>query len=97
MVVLPGMIWIQGGFTFKNQYGTGRGLVKLINVGTGNEWKAWTVFTQLEQLNFQGQVEQKRTLNPAAAIRQPLTNGSSGSGENGDDDLQVLVVGAGTL
>lgn len=43
-------IWIQAGFEFTTAHGKGRGLLKLINVAQG-QWKAWSVFTQLEELN----------------------------------------------
>lgn len=97
MVDLAGMIWVQGGFTFKTPHGSGRGLVKLLNV-QGTEWKAWNVFTQLEQLDFQKELIEWRKLNPATQARQAAANGNPTNGVNGDkEDLQVLIVGAGTL
>lgn len=50
LVDLEGAIWIQSGFTFRNRFGQGRGLVRFVNGGDG-EWRAWTVFTQLEELH----------------------------------------------
>lgn len=94
LVQLPGMIWIQGGFTFKNQHGSGRGLVKLLNTGTKDDWKAWSVFTQLERLDFQDELDRRRSLNPAALNRQPQTNGLDEQ-KTKTADLQVLIVGAG--
>lgn len=86
---LGGMRFIQAGFGFKNKSGKGRGVLRLANVGP-EEWKAWTVFTVLERLNGQDELEAQRV--KAAGIQ------SSGSGPqptNEDSDLQVLVVGAG--
>ncbi|WQF90124.1 Putative FAD/NAD(P)-binding domain superfamily [Colletotrichum destructivum] len=84
-----GMVWIQAGFTFKTPHGEGKGLLKLGNVSK-DEWKAWTVFTQLEKLDFQKEVEAQR----AASIpppKEPVANGVNGDTE---EDLQVLIVGA---
>ncbi|KAF2163082.1 hypothetical protein M409DRAFT_68714 [Zasmidium cellare ATCC 36951] len=54
LVDLEGAVWIQSGFTFRNRFGQGRGLVRLVN-GDDGEWRAWTVFTQLEGLDdYQG-------------------------------------------
>ncbi|KAH8194447.1 hypothetical protein TruAng_011391 [Truncatella angustata] len=81
------LFWIQGGFLFKHPYGEGKGFVRLTNEGNG-EWKAWTVFTQLFELDFQKEVDAKKTL------RTPATNGISKPAEE-NLALQVLVVGAG--
>lgn len=61
LIELDGQIWIQSGFTFTNRHDHGRGFVRLINV-SGAEWKAWTAFTQLEQLNFQKELDERRLL-----------------------------------
>ncbi|KAK1622745.1 flavin-containing monooxygenase [Colletotrichum phormii] len=93
------MVWIQTGFTFKTPHGEGKGLLKLGNTGK-DEWKAWTVFAQLEKLDFQKEVEERH----AASVptpKTPVTNGVNGvNGINGhahkepEEDLQVLIVGA---
>ena len=44
-----GLIWIESGFTFENKAGTGRGIVRLANVGP-SQWKAWIVHTNLDEL-----------------------------------------------
>ncbi|OLN86014.1 putative indole-3-pyruvate monooxygenase YUCCA8 [Colletotrichum chlorophyti] len=88
-----GMVWIQSGFTFKTPHGEGRGLLKLANVGAA-EWKAWTVFTQLESLGLRKEPEVPTT-DPIEAQSFP-NNGLNGSATPGHDDLQVLIVGAGT-
>ncbi|KAI8246859.1 putative indole-3-pyruvate monooxygenase YUCCA8 [Colletotrichum sp. SAR 10_99] len=59
LVDFGGQIWIQSGFTFRTPHGEGKGLLKLMNVGVG-EWKAWTVFTQLERLDYQRELEKQR-------------------------------------
>ena len=46
---MGGLIWIESGFTFKNNAGTGRGIVRLANVGP-LLWKAWIVHTNLDEL-----------------------------------------------
>ncbi|KAK1525658.1 flavin-containing monooxygenase [Colletotrichum costaricense] len=97
-----GMVWIQTGFTFRTPHGEGKGLLKLGNTSK-DEWKAWTVFTQLEKLDFQKEVEARQ----AASVptpKAPVTNGVNGvnrvNGINGhahaepEEDLQVLIVGA---
>ncbi|KAI9146866.1 putative flavin-binding monooxygenase protein [Paramyrothecium foliicola] len=91
---LAGMIWIQGAFTFANQYGSGRGMVKLLNTGE-TEWKAWIVFTQLEKLNFQHDLEKQKALNPAMAARKPAASTNGDGNQHEEHDLQVLVIGAG--
>ncbi|TDZ35577.1 putative indole-3-pyruvate monooxygenase YUCCA4 [Colletotrichum spinosum] len=82
-----GMIWIQAGITFKTANGEGRGLLKLANVGP-TEWKAWTIFTQLEKLNFQKELEAQQSAPPV-----PKMNGVNGHKPE-DEDPQVLIVGA---
>ncbi|KAJ5223237.1 hypothetical protein N7468_007779 [Penicillium chermesinum] len=47
VVDMGGLLFIQSGFTFKTNFGAGRGILRLANVGP-DEWKAWTVFTVLE-------------------------------------------------
>ncbi|EXJ73513.1 uncharacterized protein A1O5_03274 [Cladophialophora psammophila CBS 110553] len=87
-VDMNGFIWIHGGFTFQTADGSGTGLVRLINVGT-SRWKAWIVFTQLERLNSQDELDKQR-------LRQSYTQTRVANGVNGEkDDLQVLVIGAG--
>jgi hypothetical protein len=44
-----GLIWIESGFTFDTKAGTGRGIVRLANVGP-LQWKAWIVHTTLDEL-----------------------------------------------
>lgn len=93
---IAGMIWIQSGFTFKTQHGEGRGVVRLANVDELT-WKAWIVFTQLDNLDFQKDLQIQKNRNPAAAARlspPPSTNGLTNSNK---EDLQVLIVGAGKL
>jgi hypothetical protein len=86
---MGGMFWVQGGFEFKNPHGSGKGYVRLANVGK-SEWKAWTVFTQLLEFNFQKEVGAE------PKSMSPTTNGVDGNIEPATD-LQVLVVGAGKM
>lgn len=71
--------YIQAGFTFTTKFGHGRGLVRLACV-TPNEWKAWTVSTELERLteNINGDT---------------IVNGNTET--KSEDEFQVLVIGAG--
>jgi hypothetical protein len=46
---MGGLIWIESGFTFDTKAGTGRGIVRLANVGP-LQWKAWIVHTTLDEL-----------------------------------------------
>lgn len=91
---LPGMVWIQGGFYFKNNHGSGRGIVKLLNT-EGTVWKAWTVFTGLERLNFQEGSKAQKSLHGAQLAEQPSTADLGIEHAAARDDLQVLIVGAG--
>lgn len=78
--------WIQSGFTFRTPYGEGKGLLRLMNVSVG-EWKAWTVFTQLEQFDYMRELESERA-RFVPSCREPLLHHASQS-------TQVLIVGAG--
>ncbi|KAH7363477.1 flavin-containing monooxygenase, partial [Plectosphaerella cucumerina] len=84
---MGGMVWIQSGFTFKNEHGNGTGFVRLGNVSEG-EWRAWIVFTQLEELSRQKEIEAVRNRSHAAAARASHVNGVA-------HEPQVLIVGAG--
>lgn len=86
---MGGKVWIQSGFTFRNTHGEGRGFVRLANVAEG-EWRAWIVFTQLETLSRQKEVDAARNRSHAAAARVPKeVNGVA-------HEAEVLIVGAGT-
>lgn len=80
---MGGLVWIESGFTFENKAGTGRGIVRLTNVGP-LLWKAWIVHTNLEELK--GFPEQS-----------PREVSSSQEKMNGHTvtNTQVLIVGAG--
>jgi hypothetical protein len=90
---MHGAFWVQGGFTFKTTHGSGRGLVRLINIAK-DEWKAWNVFTQLERLNSQDEVDAERLKKEYTQTRSRGSNGIDGPKY---DDLQVLIIGAGKL
>ncbi|KAJ6114645.1 hypothetical protein N7486_000423 [Penicillium sp. IBT 16267x] len=83
---LGGLRFIQSGFSFKNNFGTGRGVLRLANVGV-DQWKAWTVFTVLENLNEE--------VTESEIQCSVSGHGTLPSVIQADDDLQVLVVGAG--
>ncbi|KAK8045973.1 hypothetical protein PG996_014037 [Apiospora saccharicola] len=86
LIELGGMTWIQGGFSFQNPFGEGRGFVRLANVGPA-VWKAWVVFTQLEQLEFQKTLEGQRIRHPSASANLPRAGH--------EEDVPVVIVGAG--
>ncbi|KAJ4287829.1 hypothetical protein N0V90_012533 [Kalmusia sp. IMI 367209] len=67
LVDFGGQIWIQSGFTFRTSHGEGKGLLKLMNVGV-KEWKAWTIFTQLEKLDYQKELEKERMASQAGLM-----------------------------
>ncbi|KAJ5106621.1 hypothetical protein N7456_003296 [Penicillium angulare] len=73
---MGGLRFIQSGFTFKNNFGTGRGVLRLANVGP-NRWKAWTVFTVLERLN---ETENLPSNNQPDGALQVLVVGAGQSG-----------------
>ncbi|PHH61341.1 hypothetical protein CDD81_475 [Ophiocordyceps australis] len=94
LIEYGGCIWLQAAFSFKTAHGRGQGVVRLANVSAG-EWKAWIVFTQLEQLNFQEEREQHRLAAPAARLRALDQQGAGGAAQGQDEEIQVLIVGAG--
>jgi hypothetical protein len=94
LVDMGGLFWIQSGFTFKGSHGHGRGFVRLANVGA-SRWKAWLVFTQLEQFpkKIEHQVEVNR--HPGTGHQIPRTS-DLGESDLPSAELEVLIVGAGT-
>ncbi|OAA64738.1 Flavin monooxygenase-like protein [Niveomyces insectorum RCEF 264] len=85
-----GMFWIQSGFTFRHPHGQGNGFVRLANVGK-SDWKAWIVATNLQELDFQKELQTANDTTTAISRHLPATNGNS----DANKDLQVLIVGAG--
>ncbi|KAJ0423488.1 flavin-binding monooxygenase [Aspergillus carlsbadensis] len=77
---LGGMKFVQAGFRFRTGVGSGRGVVRLANVGQ-DEWRAWTVYTVLEGLH--------------GLDGDGVAAGAVRSSTKGNDDVQVLVIGAG--
>lgn len=93
-VEMGSLQFIQSGFTFQTAAGSGIGLVRLANEGP-EKWKAWTVFTQLENLKSQKETkEQLRNNVHHNAVSSENVNGDSDPLKGGD--LQVLIVGAGS-
>jgi len=88
---MHGMIWVQGGFTFKTRDGSGKGLVRLINTGK-TQWKAWTVYTQLERLNNQDEIDRQKLEQESTQTR--ISNGVKG---DKNEEPQVLIIGAGMI
>ncbi|EGX89572.1 Monooxygenase [Cordyceps militaris CM01] len=88
LVEWAGQAWVQSAFTFCTQHGQCRGYVRLEN-DAASQWKAWTVFTELEELRYQQDLEAQRRLSRAAQM-MPQTNGTHSS-----EDIDVLIVGAG--
>ncbi|SPO06833.1 related to flavin-binding monooxygenase [Cephalotrichum gorgonifer] len=90
-----GLEFIQSAFTFETRAGRGRGVVRLANSGP-SEWKAWTVSTQLEELNSKdasnGQSQANGVTNGDAPVNgDAATNGHAQEAA----DPQVIIVGAG--
>jgi hypothetical protein len=92
---LGGLRFIQSGFSFKTNFGTGRGVLRLASVGV-DQWKAWTVFTVLENLNEEEGLGLQRTREPEKQC-SASSYGTLPSVIRNDDDLQVLVIGAGAV
>ncbi|KAL2817713.1 hypothetical protein BDW59DRAFT_131956 [Aspergillus cavernicola] len=90
---MGGLRFIQSGFCFKNNFGVGRGVLRLANVGP-DQWKAWTVFTVLERLNEQERLELRRA-KEAEIQSSASSRGTLPSSIQIDGSLQVLVIGAG--
>ncbi|KAJ6780803.1 hypothetical protein PWT90_04569 [Aphanocladium album] len=89
LIEWAGQVWVQAAFTFDTEHGNCRGLVRLENDAEMN-WKAWTVFTELEELHSQKHLEARRVQSRAAAQKSPQVNGCPE-----DTDPAVLIVGAG--
>lgn len=87
--------WIQAGFRFQTPHGKGRGIVRLANVAE-TEWKAWTVSTQLEKLNFEEQLEEEQNRHSPQLPVNGI-NGVNGHDQAQPDGPQVLIIGAGKL
>ncbi|KAJ5669126.1 hypothetical protein N7462_010196 [Penicillium macrosclerotiorum] len=90
---MGGLRFIQSGFGFKNNFGVGRGVLRLANVGP-DQWKAWTVFTVLEALNEQKAMELRRKQKAEIQSNAPSRETPPSSTQT-DGSLQVLVIGAG--
>jgi hypothetical protein len=94
-IELGGASWIQTGFTFRTTHGSGKGLVRLINV-SATEWKAWVVFTQLERFDYQDEIDAVRMRTPSESVRLAQeTNDANGGNGVTEDDVPVLIIGAG--
>ncbi|KAL1612552.1 hypothetical protein SLS60_000779 [Paraconiothyrium brasiliense] len=89
LVEFGGQCWIQSGFTFRTPHGNGKGLLKLMNVGVG-KWKAWTVFTQLEKLDYMDELARQR----AACVPPVSVPATIGVAQDESEDNQVVIVGA---
>lgn len=89
LVDMNGAIFIHGGFTFKTKDGSGTGIVRLVNVAQ-SQWKAWMIFTQLERLNSQDEIDEKRRKQGQSQDRLP-----KGPNSEKKRDPPVLIVGAG--
>ncbi|KAH8671426.1 hypothetical protein BX600DRAFT_510100 [Xylariales sp. PMI_506] len=93
------LTWMQAGFHFRHPHGDGRGFVRLTSTGSSGEWKAWTMFSRLDQFDFQKELNEARNLSSAAAgateiMTKPVV--ANGQGSHIDDQQpQVLIVGAG--
>ncbi|KAF6807862.1 flavin-binding monooxygenase [Colletotrichum sojae] len=95
-VEFGGQVWIQTGFTFRTPHGEGKGLLKLTNVGP-TEWKAWTIFTQLEKFDYQKELEAQNAAGvpPSRKAEKPAANGFGSSAEVPEiEEPQVLIIGA---
>lgn len=97
LVDIDGLIYIQAGYTFVSDLGSGEGVLQLANVGP-SEWKAWIVSSVLQKLHGQDDLGNRRNEH---AKRWP-GNSSAADQANGlpnvptePDDLQVIIIGAG--
>jgi hypothetical protein len=96
-IELGGASWIQTGFTFRTTHGSGKGLVRLINV-SATEWKAWVVFTQLERFDYQDEINAIRMRTPSESVRlAQLVSKANGLNGVTEDYVPVLIIGAGAF
>ncbi|KAM3441328.1 hypothetical protein NHJ13734_002906 [Beauveria thailandica] len=91
LIEWAGQAWVQAAFTFSNEHGKGRGVVRLEN-DVETCWKAWTVYTELEELHSQKHREARRLQSRAAREREPRVNGTT---SHAREEADVLIVGAG--
>ncbi|KFY89265.1 hypothetical protein V498_06476 [Pseudogymnoascus sp. VKM F-4517 (FW-2822)] len=91
---MGGLIWIESGFSFETKVGTGRGIVRLANVGP-LQWKAWIVHTNLDELKgFPEQSPQEKPKCYKPTNSQVLIIGAGQSGLALAARLKALGVSA---
>lgn len=81
------MAWVESTFSFETNVGRGRGVLKLTSTG-GEDWKAWTISTVLEELKGH---EMK------IGARAPLsdTYATATEAQTKEEEPTVVVIGAG--
>ncbi|KAL0575846.1 hypothetical protein V5O48_006136 [Marasmius crinis-equi] len=96
--MFPDLAFLQFAFNFHVSYGgKGTGIIRLVYTGSENEgvrgWKAFTVFTCLDELD--GVVQPVGTNRPAKPITEPWSEFRKAQNEFVEKDPEVLIVGAG--
>jgi len=84
----------ESSFTFETDIGICRGHVRLIHdVGDSGQWRAWTLFTTLEELK--GYEERAGSRRPRRTKHQSSPAGAHAASPAAASDPRVLVIGAG--
>jgi hypothetical protein len=82
------LIWIEAGFDFDTELGSGRGIVRLANISAG-VWSAWVVYVTLQELKS----------HPRKSLRSPDYFRASPKKvpdvPEAEDEPSVVIVGGG--
>jgi hypothetical protein len=82
------LVWIEAGFDFDTEIGSGRGIVRLANTKTG-VWSAWIVYVALQELKSH---PRKSLRSPDYFLASPKRVPDARAME---DEPSVLIIGGG--
>ena len=89
------MTFIVAGFTFRTKVGNGKGVIRLSSTGP-SEWKAWTLFTWLRELDGAEECKKARISESLSTSKSLLnTHEVDGVVQGAEKPVQVVVIGAG--
>ncbi|MGD9527518.1 MAG: NAD(P)-binding domain-containing protein [Dehalococcoidia bacterium] len=92
-------VWVEGFFDFRTPLGTGRGVVRLVEDPDGR-WRAWTVFTALQELDgLERSLGPRRPMGPehlyGAHRRESWLDSRIATTSFKHREPQVVIIGAG--
>lgn len=101
--VVDGLSWVSSMFFFETAFGTGTGMLRLTQDGGDGAWKAYAVYTSLQELKgFEEPLGKRRPEGTTESMPDGLAGGTwverrERQKEFLDSEPTVLVVGAGKL